>query len=117
MQRAWESSGDGVPGQGILVVGGFYYCGEGGGWGAILHWGWSLLVTCCRHLNRWVPPCWAGHFLAERQKVTKKRVYGPAGGMFIVVCLGGFVRGGASSHSGTACRGGARPWQGRWKDG
>ncbi|SPC17033.1 exported hypothetical protein [Cupriavidus oxalaticus] len=34
----------------------------------------SRLVTCCRPLSRLVPPCWAGHFLAERQKVTKKRV-------------------------------------------
>ncbi|MBP0620806.1 hypothetical protein, partial [Cupriavidus consociatus] len=34
----------------------------------------SLSVTCCRPLNRVVPPCWAGHFLSERQKVTKKRV-------------------------------------------
>ncbi|MCY1530730.1 hypothetical protein D9M68_659320 [compost metagenome] len=38
------------------------------------------MVTCCRPLNRLVPPSWAGHFLAERQKVTKKRVDGPAGG-------------------------------------
>jgi hypothetical protein len=34
----------------------------------------SQLVACCRPLNRLVPPSWAGHFLAERQKVTKKRV-------------------------------------------
>ncbi|SPD66399.1 protein of unknown function (plasmid) [Cupriavidus taiwanensis] len=31
----------------------------------------------------------------------------------IVVCLGVFVRGWASSHSGTACRRGAPRWQGR----
>jgi len=47
---------------------------------AVLARALSLLVTCCRLLNRWVPPSWAGHFLPERQKVTKKRVYGPAGG-------------------------------------
>jgi hypothetical protein len=40
-----------------------------------------VLVTCFWLLKRLVPPCWAGHFLAERQKVTKKRVDCPAGGM------------------------------------
>ncbi|SPA52702.1 hypothetical protein CBM2629_B60089 [Cupriavidus taiwanensis] len=30
-------------------------------------------------LKREVPPSWAGHFLAERQKVTKKRVLLPCG--------------------------------------
>ncbi|SPA55151.1 protein of unknown function [Cupriavidus taiwanensis] len=55
--------------------------------------GWSLLVTCCRLLNRVVPPCWAGHFLAERQNVTKKRVYCPAGGMSYRSVPGGFRTG------------------------
>ncbi|WP_240991046.1 hypothetical protein, partial [Cupriavidus taiwanensis] len=44
--------------------------------------GGALLVTCCRLLKRLVPPCWAGHFLAERQKVTKKRVACAAGNQF-----------------------------------
>jgi hypothetical protein len=42
----------------------------------------SRLVTCCRPLSRLVPPSWAGHFLAERQKVTKKRVAWAAGHQF-----------------------------------
>jgi len=43
----------------------------------------SPSVTCCRLLNRLVPPSWAGHFLSERQKVTKKRVAWAAGYQFL----------------------------------
>ncbi|MBP0624867.1 hypothetical protein, partial [Cupriavidus consociatus] len=55
----------------------------------------ARLVTCCRPLTLscrfddmlsavepLVPPCWAGHFLSERQKVTKKRVALAAGYQF-----------------------------------
>ncbi|SPD56750.1 protein of unknown function (plasmid) [Cupriavidus taiwanensis] len=52
--------------------------------------GAEAVVTCGGLLKREVPPSWAGHFLAERQKVTKKR---PAGGMSDRSVRGGFRTG------------------------